>query len=75
MIKVLIDDPSLQISTARIQLTDPAQIMEPSVVKVVIDEVGNALYFSRAPIPFPRDAYMQFIGSISVYMLIDVIFY
>jgi 3-deoxy-manno-octulosonate cytidylyltransferase (CMP-KDO synthetase) len=56
VIRVLLDDPSLPISTARIRMTDLAQIMEPSVVKVVIDEEGNALYFSRAPIPYPRDA-------------------
>jgi len=29
---------------------------EPSVVKVVVDRLGFALYFSRAPIPFPRQA-------------------
>ena len=56
VIRVLLDDPSLPISTARLRLTDLAQIMEPSVVKVVMDEDGNALYFSRAPIPYPRDA-------------------
>jgi 3-deoxy-manno-octulosonate cytidylyltransferase (CMP-KDO synthetase) len=56
VIRVLLDDPLLPISTARIRLYDLAQIMEPSVVKVVVDEEGNALYFSRAPIPYPRDA-------------------
>jgi 3-deoxy-manno-octulosonate cytidylyltransferase (CMP-KDO synthetase) len=31
----------------------------PNIVKVVLDKFGNALYFSRAPIPWPRDAYAQ----------------
>lgn len=31
----------------------------PNVVKAVLDKNRNALYFSRAPIPWPRDAYAQ----------------
>lgn len=56
MVRPLADDPGLAMSTAKVLLTDPAQITEPSVVKVVTDERGDALYFSRAPIPFPRSA-------------------
>ena len=35
---------------------DAAEAANPNVVKVVTDTSGNALYFSRAPIPYPRDA-------------------
>jgi len=31
-------------------------VVNPAVVKVVLDETGRALYFSRSPVPFPRDA-------------------
>src|SRR2546425_60801 len=34
----------------------PEEAGEPSVVKVVLDHRGRALYFSRSPIPFPRNA-------------------
>lgn len=49
-------DPAVQMSTLRRRITDPAEYTDPSVVKVVADVDGNALYFSRAPIPFVRDA-------------------
>jgi 3-deoxy-manno-octulosonate cytidylyltransferase (CMP-KDO synthetase) len=38
---------------------DLADFTSPNVVKVVADESGYALYFSRAPIPWPRDAFAQ----------------
>jgi 3-deoxy-manno-octulosonate cytidylyltransferase (CMP-KDO synthetase) len=37
-------------------ITNHTDIQNPNVVKVVLDRTGQALYFSRAPIPFVRDA-------------------
>jgi 3-deoxy-manno-octulosonate cytidylyltransferase (CMP-KDO synthetase) len=45
------------IATACCALTDAAQLVNPNVVKVVLDRRGYALYFSRAPIPHARDAF------------------
>ena len=42
-------------STACHTITDGADFLNPNVVKVVMDYQGHALYFSRAPIPYPRD--------------------
>jgi 3-deoxy-manno-octulosonate cytidylyltransferase (CMP-KDO synthetase) len=45
------------IATAAHPISDPAEVFNPNVVKVVLDAQGVALYFSRAPIPWARDAY------------------
>jgi len=47
------------IATAAHPLHDVAQFMDPNVVKVLCDEQGYALAFSRAPIPWPRDAFWR----------------
>jgi len=43
-------------STAAHAIADADEFANPNVVKVVVDAAGRALYFSRAPIPWPRDA-------------------
>jgi 3-deoxy-manno-octulosonate cytidylyltransferase (CMP-KDO synthetase) len=43
------------IATLVAPLASPAQFEDPNYVKVAIDRDGYALYFSRAPIPWPRD--------------------
>jgi 3-deoxy-manno-octulosonate cytidylyltransferase (CMP-KDO synthetase) len=45
------------IATACHPIQDLESFLSPSVVKVVLDAQGYALYFSRAPIPYPRDAF------------------
>lgn len=47
--------PECAIATACHELHDKASLLNPNIVKVVLDRNGNALYFSRAPIPWPRD--------------------
>ena len=47
-------DPALQMSTLRRRIADAAELHNPNVTKVVVDQDGFAMYFSRAPIPFTR---------------------
>jgi len=47
--------PAAVMATACHAITDRADFLNPNVVKVVSDHEGHALYFSRAPIPWPRD--------------------
>ena len=47
--------PSVDIATARCPITTPAEFGDPNAVKVVADRAGDALYFSREPIPHRRD--------------------
>ena len=42
-------------ATACHAIHDEASLLNPNIVKVVLDANGSALYFSRAPIPYPRD--------------------
>lgn len=51
--------PDCAIATAGHPISDPAEIFNPNIVKVVRDARGVALYFSRAPIPWSRDSYQQ----------------
>lgn len=46
----------VSMATARRRISDPGDIRNPNVVKVVCDGRGVALYFSRHPIPYVRDA-------------------
>ena len=56
VLEPLTADPSVKMSTLRQVTNDPSEIQSPHVVKVVVDDRGDALYFSRSPIPFVRDA-------------------
>jgi 3-deoxy-manno-octulosonate cytidylyltransferase (CMP-KDO synthetase) len=54
-IEALREDESVNMSTLAVPISNTAEIMDPNVVKTVLDFDGNALYFSRAPIPWVRD--------------------
>ena len=53
---VLHASPQAAIATCATPITSADALFNPNVVKVVLDQSGHALYFSRAPIPWHRDA-------------------
>ena len=50
----LVGDPALEIATLSLPLRSTDEMLAPSVVKVVTNAAGDALYFSRSPIPHVR---------------------
>lgn len=53
----LVTHPDAVMATLAHPMTEQTDFMNPDVVKVVSDAHGYAIYFSRAPIPWPRDAF------------------
>jgi len=69
VIEIFKDDAARQVDLASLmrEITDESEINNPNNVKVVVDQTGFALYFSRSVIPYPRDKnagvrYFQHIG-------------
>jgi 3-deoxy-manno-octulosonate cytidylyltransferase (CMP-KDO synthetase) len=52
----LVHDPEVVMATLMKRIENPREIDDPNVVKVVTDRNGDAIYFSRSPIPFVRDS-------------------
>ena len=57
LIKVFKEDADKQVDLASlmVHITDWDEIKNPNTVKVIVDQQNFALYFSRSPIPYPRD--------------------
>jgi 3-deoxy-manno-octulosonate cytidylyltransferase (CMP-KDO synthetase) len=64
----MLHDENVPMGTLKKRIERPHEITDPGVVKVVTDHQGNALYFSRAPIPYHREggaepaAYYKHVG-------------
>ncbi len=54
-IRPLLTDDTLHMSTLMTRIEEVRDWLNPHIVKVVVDQKNFALYFSRSPIPFPRD--------------------
>ncbi len=55
----LAENPSTVVATLATQITYDEDVFDSNVVKVVVDRFGDALYFSRAPIPWDRDEFNE----------------
>lgn len=54
-VELLDRDPAAVMSTLATPIRTREQLLDPACVKVVFDARGRAMYFSRSPIPHPRD--------------------
>jgi 3-deoxy-manno-octulosonate cytidylyltransferase (CMP-KDO synthetase) len=63
LVEKLRSDRKVEIVTASHPFKNPADASSPYQVKVVLDLRGNALYFSRAPIPLPRNDGLTAVAS------------
>ena len=59
-VAALVANPAVGIVTTWEPIAEPAEVLNPDLVKIVVDSGGRALYFSRAPVPWPRDAAGKF---------------
>jgi len=55
LVSAILEDEAIQLATPCTAISQPDDIMDPNIVKVVRDFDGNGLYFSRAPVPWVRD--------------------
>jgi 3-deoxy-manno-octulosonate cytidylyltransferase (CMP-KDO synthetase) len=67
VLEPLMTDPTVVMSTLRQPTTSAAEISSAHVVKVVVDNRGDALYFSRSPIPFGREGNEAIFKHIGLY--------
>lgn len=63
--KGLIDHPEAGMSSICTAITEDTEVFNPNVVKVVLDNNNFALYFSRASIPWDRDAYSSSLNKMT----------
>ncbi len=54
-ILLLTSDPEIQMATLATPIRDRQRLEDPNCVKVVLNRFGEAMYFSRSPIPYPRN--------------------
>lgn len=52
-----LDRHQVNFATLAVKLTSKEELLNPNVVKTLTDTIGMAIYFSRSPIPFPRDQF------------------
>jgi 3-deoxy-manno-octulosonate cytidylyltransferase (CMP-KDO synthetase) len=55
-VSALVEDGTAQMATTSEEISDAGDVLNPSVVKIAVDDSGNAVSFSRNPIPFPNQA-------------------
>lgn len=66
--KAMLAAPEVLVGTIAVRSMNEADFRDPNVVKAVADQAGNALYFSRSPIPYDREGkFAGFLKHLGVY--------
>ena len=68
VVKTLMAEPKILIGTLACKITREDEINNPNVVKVVFDKDNFALYFSRSPIPYPKEHHSPFYKHLGLYV-------
>ncbi|PLY03638.1 MAG: 3-deoxy-manno-octulosonate cytidylyltransferase [Desulfuromonas sp.] len=71
-VQPMLDNPEIRMGTLKSRLVDESEYLNPNIVKVVTDQSGFALYFSRSSIPFLRDSKF---GSTRIYKHVGLYVY
>lgn len=66
----LLEDETVAVSTTSEPIETAADVLSSNVVKVVVDARGHALYFSRSPVPYPREAARRY-GSLAAALEVE----
>ena len=64
----LLEAGDAPMGTLKKRIENPAELCNPNVVKVVTDHEGNAIYFSRSPIPYVRDGAAAHYKHVGLYV-------
>jgi len=69
LVETLRANEAVHVATAAFRVTDPRRAADSNLVKVVVDNSGNALYFSRSPVPCYRDEDGEriYLGHLGIY--------
>ncbi len=68
LVLAILDRDEVPMATLKRKIEDPREIENPNVVKVVTARNGDALYFSRSPIPFFRGQHRTWFKHIGLYV-------
>ena len=69
-VEALLADAAAAVATTCEPIETIEDVLSPDVVKVVVDERGYALYFSRSPVPYPREAARAY-GSLAAALEVE----
>jgi 3-deoxy-manno-octulosonate cytidylyltransferase (CMP-KDO synthetase) len=68
VIKPFSEEKSVQVATPAVKFKNASDVRDPNKVKVIVDKNGDAIYFSRSPIPYDgHDVKFSFLKHIGIY--------